>query len=212
MWTLSRLRRYLRRIVVGSLAKVLLRCQGVEFGAGLVLHSFPVCRRSRGARIKLGSNVTINNKIDENPAGIAHRTVLAAVGEKAELSIGNNVGISGAVLFCACRITIEDHVNIGAGVKIYDTDFHPIGAMARRANDMSQIKTAAVRICHDAWLGADSMILKGVVIGARSIVAARAVVVKDVPEDCVVAGVPAHIVARLDQEPNEASRVPRVVT
>jgi maltose O-acetyltransferase len=41
------------------------------------------------------------------------------------------------------------------------------------------------------------MVLKGVTIGARSIVAARAVVVKDVPEDCVVAGIPAQIVARL---------------
>lgn len=206
MRILNRLRWFLRRVVVGSLARVLLRCQGVEFGAGLVLHSFLVCRRSRGARIQLGANVAINNKIDENPAGIAHRTVLAAVGEGAKLVIGSNVAISGAVVFCACNITIEDHVNIGAGVKIYDTDFHPIGVMARRMHDISQIRTAPVRICHDAWLGADSMILKGVTIGARSIVAARAVVVKDVPEDCIVAGVPAHIVARLDLRADEEYR------
>lgn len=204
--TLNRLRWVLRRILVGLPAKALLRCQGVDFGRGLVLYSFLVCRRSKGARIQLGSNVTISNKIDENPAGIAHRTLLAAVGERANLVIGNNVAISGAVLFCACNITIEDHVNIGAGVKIYDTDFHPIGAMARRAHDVSQIKSAPVRICRDAWLGAESMVLKGVTIGARSIVAARAVVVKDVPDDCIVAGVPAHIVARLDQQAVEENR------
>lgn len=189
--------KFLRRLTVGSLAKVLLRLYGIKYGTGLVVNSFPICRRASGARIQLGCNVTINNKINENLAGIAHRTVLAAVEEGAELVIGNEVGISGAVLFCTCSVIIEDHVNIGVGVKIYDTDFHPIDAMARRVHDVSQIKTAPVRICRDVWLGAESMVLKGVTIGARSIVAARAVVVKDVPEDCVVAGIPAQIVARL---------------
>jgi len=188
------------QMIFGSLAKLYLRCWGVEVGSGLILHSFPICRRSRGARIRLGSNVAISNKISENLVGISHRTILAAVGEKAELFIGDRVGISGAILFSTCNITIEDFVNIGVGVKIYDSDFHPIDAMARRVHDKSQIKAAPVRICHDAWLGAESMILKGVTVGARSIVAARAVVVKDVPEDCIVAGVPAQIVARLNQK------------
>ena len=188
------------QMIFGFLARLYLRCWGVEVGSGLILCSFPICRRSRGARIRLGSNVAISNKIDENLVGISHRTVLAAVGEKAELTIGDRVGISGAILFSTCSITIEDYVNIGVGVKIYDSDFHPIDAMARRIHDKSQIKSAPVRICQDAWLGAESMILKGVTVGARSIVAARAVVVKDVPEDCIVAGVPAQIVARLDQK------------
>lgn len=197
MRVLKSFRRLLIRFVVGPIAKMLLRLHGIEFGPGLVLNSFPVCRRSAGARIRLGSNVAISNTINENLAGIAHRTVLAAIGEKAELVIGNSVGISGAILYCTCNITIEDYVNIGIGAKVYDTDFHPIGALARRAHDESQIKNAPVRICQDAWLGAESMVLKGVTIGARSIVAARAVVVKNVPEDCIVAGVPAKIVARL---------------
>jgi len=192
---------YLSRLPVylfcGMLAKLYLRFWGVRFGAGLTLNSFPICRRSKGAKIRIGSNVTISNKISENLVGIAHRTVLAAVGEKAELLIGDKVGISGAILFSTCSITIEDDVNIGVGVKIYDTDFHPTEAMARRGHDVSKIKAAPVRICRDVWLGAESMVLKGVTVGARSIVAARAVVVKDVPEDCIVAGVPALIVSRL---------------
>lgn len=185
------------QILCAILAKLYLWLWGIQFGSGLVLKSFPICRRSGGARIRLGSNVTISNKISENLVGISHRTVLAAVGEKAELLIGDRVGISGAILFSTCSITIEDYVNIGVGVKIYDTDFHPTEAMARRVHDTSQIKAAPVRICRDVWLGAEAMVLKGVTVGARSIVAARAVVVKDVPEDCIVAGVPAQIVSRL---------------
>ena len=191
-----RLLRFLRRVTVGSLAKAFLRQHGISYGTGLVMNSFPACWRDHGARIQLGSNVTIKNKLRENMAGIAHRTVLVAVGT-GQLVIGNKVGISGAILYSECKITIEDYVNIGVGVKIYDTDFHPIDFMARRADDLSQNKSAPVRICQDVWLGAESMILKGVTVGARSIVAARAVVVKDVPEDCIVAGVPAKIVAHL---------------
>jgi maltose O-acetyltransferase len=49
----------------------------------------------------------------------------------------------------------------------------------------------------DVWIGANAIILKGVTIGARSIVGAGAVVSRDVPPDCVVAGNPARVVKEL---------------
>lgn len=55
----------------------------------------------------------------------------------------------------------------------------------------------SVHIGDDVWIGTGAIILPGVKIGSRSIVAAGAVVNRDVPEDVLVAGVPARIVKRL---------------
>jgi maltose O-acetyltransferase len=106
------------------------------------------------------------------------------------------VGLSGVVLFCAREIVIEDWVNIGAGARVYDTDHHPLNYLDRRAHKVDAIGTASVRICEDAFVGAGAMILKGVTVGARAIVAAGAVVTRDVPPDTIVAGVPARIIKR----------------
>jgi acetyltransferase-like isoleucine patch superfamily enzyme len=141
----------------------------------------------------------ILNRLEENAAGIVHRTVLTTTKPGASIRIGSHVGISGAIIYCTTNIVIEDWVQIGANAKIYDTDFHPICAVDRRLHDVSQIASLPVRICEDAWIGADATILKGVTIGARSIVAAGAIVVKDVPTDCIVGGIPAMIIKTLTQ-------------
>jgi acetyltransferase-like isoleucine patch superfamily enzyme len=161
------------------------------------MFSLPICWRHPDATIRIGSNVCIYNKIQENLAGICNPTVLVAERAGAVLEIGNHVGISGAVLFCAEHIVVEAYVNIGVGVRIYDTDFHPISWKERRINLKDTVSTKPVRICQDAWIGTNAIILKGVTIGERSIVAAGAVVTADVPPDCVAAGVPAKVVKRL---------------
>jgi len=173
-----------------------LTVSGVTYGTGLRVVSFPVCRRSATGTIRIGSDVTIRNRLTENLAGITHPCVLFA-GPGATLSIGNHVGLSGAVLYCEKEIVIEDWVNIGAGARIYDTDFHPIDYLARREHRIAAIGTKPVRICEDAFIGAGATILKGVTIGARAIVGAGAVVTCDVPPDTMVAGVPARIVKKL---------------
>jgi acetyltransferase-like isoleucine patch superfamily enzyme len=166
---------------------------GVEVGARLRMRSLPICRRHKDAAIRLGNDVTIFNKLSENVAGITHRSVLAANAPGARLVIGNNVGLSGVILYCVKEIVIEDHVNLGVGAKVYDTDFHPVDAAARRAGSKF-VEGKAVRICKDAWIGADAMILKGVTVGPRAVVAAGAVVTKDIPADAIAAGVPAKVI------------------
>jgi acetyltransferase-like isoleucine patch superfamily enzyme len=179
------------------LTRAYLLLHGVHCGKALRIYSLPICRRHPQAAIVLGSEVTITNKIRENLAGVFHRTVLVANKAGAKLIIGNRVGISGAVLFCSSEIVIEDHVNLGAGVRIYDTDFHPLAAMSRREHRGEGVKTAPVRICEDVWVGSNAIVLKGVTIGPRSVVGAGAVVVDDIPADALAAGVPARVVRSL---------------
>jgi maltose O-acetyltransferase len=81
---------------------------------------------------------------------------------------------------------------------VFDMDGHPIDAAERRSGMPTPGSgVAPVVIGDDVWIGSRAMILKGVAIGDRAIVAAGAVVSKDVPADVVVAGNPARIVKEL---------------
>jgi acetyltransferase-like isoleucine patch superfamily enzyme len=171
---------------------MVMRSYGVEYGPGLRIGSAPVIRRQAGASIRLGRNVIIANTLPENPAGITHRTVLVACRPGAELSIGDNVGISGAVFYAWQRIEIGDRVMVGADAMVYDSDFHSLNAEDRREGDKNA-GVAPVVIGADVWLGARSIVLKGVTIGAGSVVAAGAIVTRDVPPGVIVGGVPAKV-------------------
>ena len=183
--------------VGGVWARMVLRSYGVEFGPGLKLGSAPVIRRNRTGRIRLGRNVSIANEMAENPAGIPHRTALCACMPGSELLIGDDVGISGAIIYAWRRIEIGDRVLLGAGATIYDSDFHPLEVEARNRFDESKVGIAPVRIESDVWLGARAMVLKGVTVGQGSVVAAGAVVTSDVPPGSIVGGVPARVIGRI---------------
>jgi acetyltransferase-like isoleucine patch superfamily enzyme len=187
----------------GVWGRCVLRSYGVEFGEGLRLGSAPVVRRHKEGVIRLGRNVIIANELAENPAGVAHRTVLCASGPGAQLLIGDGVGISGAILHAMQRIEIGEAVMIGAGAAIFDHDFHPLNAEDRRKGDESKVLKAPVRIESDAWIGARAMVLKGVTIGRGAVIGAGAVVTQDVPAWTIVAGVPAKVIRRVPGAPGD---------
>ena len=62
-----------------------------------------------------------------------------------------------------------------------------------------QIQSPPIMIKDRAWIGAHATILTGVTIGKNAVVAAGAVVTKDVPDNCMVGGVPAKIIKEIDQ-------------
>lgn len=181
----------------GIWAHLVLRSYGVEFGPGLRLGSAPVIRRHKTGSIRLGRNVTIANELAENPAGIAHRTVLCACQAGAELVVGNDVGISGAVLYAWRRIEIGDRVLLGAGTVVYDSDFHPLQIEARNRCDESAVGIAPVVIEPDVWVGARAMVLKGVTIGRGAVIAAGAVVTANVPPGAIAGGTPAKVIGQV---------------
>jgi maltose O-acetyltransferase len=90
-------------------------------------------------------------------------------------------------------ISIGQRCLIGPGVHIYDSDFHPLDATLRQSADPGR---ARVEIGDEVFLGTNAIVLKGVTLGARSVVGAGAVVATDVPDGAVVAGSPARVVDR----------------
>ena len=89
-------------------------------------------------------------------------------------------------------ISIGDDVMLGPNVQLISSG-HPLDPATRR----SQITTAPVRIGRGAWIAAGATVLQGVTVGEDGVVAAGAVVTRDVPARTLVAGVPARIIRAL---------------
>jgi acetyltransferase-like isoleucine patch superfamily enzyme len=94
-------------------------------------------------------------------------------------------------------IEVGDRVQIGSNASVVDTDFHPLRPEVRRENFNAGVR-APIVIEDDVFVGMDSLILKGVTVGERSVVGTGSVVSRDVPPGDVVAGNPATVVTELD--------------
>lgn len=98
------------------------------------------------------------------------------------------------VILDVCKVTIGDNCQMAPGVHIY-TATHPVEAAERiKGPELGK----PVTIGHNAWLGGRAVIVPGVNIGNNVVVAAGAVVTKDVPDNVVVGGNPARIIRKLD--------------
>ena len=124
----------------------------------------------------------------------------------AKLSIGNRVGMSSTAIWCSQSITIGNDVSVGANCIIIDTDSHPIDWRLRSLHPKTPeetkrvaeaIKSAPIVIEDNVWIGANCLVLKGVTIGARSVIGAGSVVTKSIPADCIAAGNPARVIKSL---------------
>lgn len=96
----------------------------------------------------------------------------------------------GCVMLDVCPIEIGDNCLIAPGVHIYTAE-HPLDAKTRITRAESG---KPVKIGHNVWIGGRSVINPGVTIGNNVVIASGSVVVKDVPDNVVVGGVPAKII------------------
>ena len=92
-------------------------------------------------------------------------------------------------------VTIGSHVNLAQGITVTALN-HNFSETGRRIDEQG-ISTKHVIIEDDVWIGANAVILPGVRIGTHSVVAAGAIVTKDVPSHSLVAGVPAKVIKKL---------------
>jgi acetyltransferase-like isoleucine patch superfamily enzyme len=109
------------------------------------------------------------------------------------IHVGKNVFVNYACSFNDIGgITLEDDVMIAPRVNLV-TAGHPIDPAERRHG----ITYKPIKIKRNVWIATAATIIAGVTVGENSVVAAGAVVTKDVQPNCVVAGVPARVVKRL---------------
>ncbi len=143
-----------------------------------------------GPNISIGESATIVAEKDSH----TRIGVWNQVPDCGRIQIGAAVMITPGVRISACdEIVIGDSCMLAHGVYITDSDWHGVYNRIERPREVTP-----VHIGNNVWLGDHATVLKGVSIGDNSIVAARAVVVGDVPANVVVAGNPAKVVKELD--------------
>ena len=107
-----------------------------------------------------------------------------------KIRIGDRVFLnSGSIVFSTVAVTIEDDVALANEAYVMDSDSHGVEGRPPREEP--------VVIGRGSWIGARAIILPGVAIGQRCIVAACAVVSRDVPDETLVAGNPAREIRKL---------------
>ena len=119
--------------------------------------------------------------------------VRLAVGRGATLHIGDHCRLNGPTISVSNRVIIGNDCRIAPHVIIMDSDFHDV------TDRQAEGKGGAIIIEDGAWVATRAMVLKGVTIGKKAVVAAGSVVTKDVPPYAVVGGVPAKVIRFLDE-------------
>lgn len=147
-------------------------------------------------RIVIGDDVRINSGKNYNVIGGQCRTILRTIGD-GKIIIGNRCGISNSAFISAASIIIEDDVLIGGNCKVFDTDFHPIDSKQRISNNNKCTNKKPILIKSRAFIGAHSIILKGVTVGENSIVGSGSIVTKDIPANEIWAGNPAKFIRNI---------------
>ncbi len=177
-------------------------------GCYLIPFKQSVCEIHKRAQVCLNGRLLLNiNKIKGSRAEmllkLEDKAILTVNGyatfvygcdvcvfENAHLTIGNNCFVNaGTDIRCVNSVTIGDGVLIGRKVSIMDSDSHTVVTENGR-----NMLSAPVTIGNHVWIGANAKILKGVAIGDGALVAAGAVVTKDVPPNTIVAGIPAIVI------------------
>lgn len=183
----------------------LLNASGVEIKSGVRFYGRPRVRRVPGSRILVEHGAVLCGEWHANTLEARGPVILQTVQPGATLRIGPNSGLTSATISAARSVVLGSRVLVGAGVLITDSDHHYVehtidGLPRRFAGMPAPSSSDAVEVGDDVFVGARSIILKGVRIGAGSVIAAGSVVVSDVPPQVVVAGNPARIVRTLSDQ------------
>ena len=164
-------------------------------------------------------NITLRNPIEGQPMIIIGEDCLLQGSiiietEHGKIKIGNRTFIGGNTkIICAKEIEIGNDVMFAWGCTVNDTNAHSLLSYERtndnmlwkkgvdegtigKYKDWSKVKSAKITIKNKAWVGFNTIILKGVTIGEGAVVAAGSVVTKDVPDFTIVGGNPAAIIGK----------------
>lgn len=180
--------------------RIRFKCLHISYGKNLRVFNHLYIKKKLNCQLFIGDNFTFSSGGGYNSLA---RNIKGAIEmeEKASIYIGNNVGISASCLWIYKSLRIGDRTKIGGDCIIIDSDAHSLNYLERRngETDRPRAKSKGIVIEEDVLIGARCIILKGVTIGARSIIGAGSVISKDIPADCIAAGNPAKVIKLINQ-------------
>lgn len=147
--------------------------------------------------VKLGKDVKIYNFVNLYGCEIGDNTKIGAFVEiQKGVKIGKNCKISSHTFICE-GVEIEDEVFIGHNVSFIN-DKLPKAAKDGKLQEEGEWEVVPTKVKKGASVGTSATIMCGVTVGENAVVGAGSVVLKDVPADTVVVGVPAKILRKIN--------------
>lgn len=202
---ISHIKRKLYSMFYKPYNKFLFKLVGITYGENLNVFNKIHLEIESDAKIEIGNNFIFTSGDAYNPLSRNIQGCIYAA-EKAKILIGDNVGISSACIWAKNCISIGDNVKIGGDCIILDTDAHNLDYRIRRSNETNEnnisidsltAKSKPIFIEDDVLIGTRCIILKGVTIGARSIIGSGSVVTKSIPSDSIAAGNPCKVIKQI---------------
>lgn len=196
----------LRKLLVPSVKGLLYQYHGLRLsrlgvtsGERLTVHGPVFASVFPGSSIRLGARVVLNANMGKNTLEARGPVVLRTFRTNAELLIGNDSGMTSCTISAGRSIKIGERVLVGGGVLITDSDHHVVDLSERRrfAGLPSISSDRPVVIGDDVFIGARSIILKGVTIGKGTVIGAGSVVSQSIPAGVVAAGNPCRVLREL---------------
>jgi acetyltransferase-like isoleucine patch superfamily enzyme len=187
--------RFLRlsRILISSIiTHIIFKFKGVITRGFILFDGIPhvsINSNKRG-NISVGSNCRFNSNKRSNLIGINRKCFISIHNRNAKIHIGDNCGFSSTSIGCFTSIQIDDFVQVGANTLITDSDWH--------LEDKRVGPPKKVHIKKNAWIGYNSIILKGVTIGENSIIGAGSVVTRNIPDNVIAAGNPCVVIKKIE--------------
>jgi len=172
------------------------RLYGVRLGAGCRFWDRAIFYKEVGSTIQFGDGCVFRSDLESNLIGVNRACIVSTHSNHATISIGNGCGFSGASIGIKDSLLMGDNVQVGANSYITDFDWHAMDPADRDNPDL--ISASGVKIEDNVWLGLNCVVLKGVTIGANSIIGAGSVVTKDVPVNSICAGNPCRVLRTIE--------------
>lgn len=202
--------RKIRQIYYKHFNRIIFRLNKVVFGKNMLICNQFYLIKHPTAKIKIGNNFVFTSGEAFNPLCRNIRGCIYAY-KNSIINIGNNVGISSACLWAKSEIKIGNNVKIGGDCIIMDTDAHSLDFHIRNSQETNEqgelidtilANSKPILIENDVLIGTRCIILKGVKIGARSIIGSGSIVTKDIPSDCIAAGNPCKVIKYINTSYN----------
>ncbi|MCB0743254.1 MAG: acyltransferase [Ignavibacteriae bacterium] len=154
-------------------------------------------------RLEIGDNVYVRSNPKGYHAGMPFTSAFFIDIKGAYIKIGNNTRLNGVFIHSQAGIDIGNDCVIASGVQIIDSNGHKVNSINRTIDRDNPIP---IKIGNNVWIGLNSIILKGSVIGDNSVVAAGSIVKGIFPNNVLISGNMAKVVGKIKCDNNEDSR------